>query len=111
MWIQVLAEAGNFSLHHCIQTGSGAHPASYPIGTRALSMGVKQSGYEADRSPPSSAEVKEYVELYSPSMQSWCGAQLKKAQWLCFTFYHDEKLFERVRAVFLVHIFHLISRM
>jgi hypothetical protein len=27
------AGAGNFSLHHCIQTGSGAHPASYPVGT------------------------------------------------------------------------------
>jgi len=23
-----LAGAGNFSLHHCIQTGSGGHPAS-----------------------------------------------------------------------------------
>jgi hypothetical protein len=28
------AGAGNFSLHHRVQTGSGAHPASYPIGTR-----------------------------------------------------------------------------
>jgi hypothetical protein len=25
--------AGNFSLHHRVQTGSGAHPASYPMGT------------------------------------------------------------------------------
>jgi hypothetical protein len=24
---------GNFSLHHRIQTGSGAHPPSYPVGT------------------------------------------------------------------------------
>jgi hypothetical protein len=28
------AEAGNFSLHHRVQNGSGAHPASYPMGTR-----------------------------------------------------------------------------
>jgi hypothetical protein len=28
------AEAGNFSLHHQVQNGSGAHPASYPMGTR-----------------------------------------------------------------------------
>jgi hypothetical protein len=28
------AGAGNFSLHHRIQTDSGAHSASYPIGTR-----------------------------------------------------------------------------
>jgi hypothetical protein len=27
-------EAGNFSLHHRVQNGSGAHPASYPTGTR-----------------------------------------------------------------------------
>jgi hypothetical protein len=25
---------GNFSLHHRVQNGSGAHPASYPMGTR-----------------------------------------------------------------------------
>jgi hypothetical protein len=26
------ARAGNFSLRHRVQTGSGAHPASYPMG-------------------------------------------------------------------------------
>jgi hypothetical protein len=31
---------------------------------RALSLGVKRPGREADHSPPSSAEVKELVELY-----------------------------------------------
>jgi hypothetical protein len=30
----------------------------------ALSLGVKRPGHEADLSPPSSAEVKECVELY-----------------------------------------------
>jgi hypothetical protein len=29
-----------------------------------LFMGVKQSGHEADNSPPTSAEVKEWMELY-----------------------------------------------
>jgi hypothetical protein len=28
-------EAGNFSLHHRVQNGSGAYPASYPMGTRS----------------------------------------------------------------------------
>jgi hypothetical protein len=28
------AGAGNFSLHHRVQNDSGAHPASYPMGTR-----------------------------------------------------------------------------
>jgi hypothetical protein len=45
----------NFSIHHRVQNGSGAHPASYPI---ALSLGVKQPGRGADHSNPSSAEVK-----------------------------------------------------
>jgi hypothetical protein len=28
------AGVGNFSLHHRVQNGSGAHAASYPMGTR-----------------------------------------------------------------------------
>jgi hypothetical protein len=58
------AGAGNFSLHHRVQNGSGAHPASYPRGTRGSFPGVKRPGHEADHSSPSSAEVKERVELY-----------------------------------------------
>jgi hypothetical protein len=46
-----------FSSPRCL-AGSGAHPASYSIGTRGFSLGVKQPGCEADHSPPSSAEVK-----------------------------------------------------
>jgi hypothetical protein len=43
---------------------------------RALSLGVKRPGREANHSPPSSAEVKEHVELYlrSPKTSLWCGA-------------------------------------
>jgi hypothetical protein len=39
-------------------------------------------GREADHSRPSSAEVKEWVELYlhSPNTPSWPGAQLGGAQ-------------------------------
>jgi hypothetical protein len=55
---------GNFSLWHCVQTGSGAHPASCPVDTGALSMRVKQPGHEADHSPPSNAKIKECLELY-----------------------------------------------
>jgi hypothetical protein len=45
----------------------------------ALSQGVKRLVREADHSPPSSAEVKECVELYlhSPNTPSWRGAQLQ----------------------------------
>jgi hypothetical protein len=51
--------AGNFSLHHHrLQDGSGANPASYPMGTWIFSLGVKRPGREADHSPQSSAQVK-----------------------------------------------------
>jgi hypothetical protein len=61
---------------HRVQNASGAHPASYPVGTRDSFPGVKRPGREADHSPPSSAEVKEWVELYlhSPNTPSSCGA-------------------------------------
>jgi hypothetical protein len=32
--VQFLTGAGNFSLHHCIQNSSRAHPASYPLGIK-----------------------------------------------------------------------------
>jgi len=43
---------------------------------RALSLGINGQGREADHSPPSTAEVKESVELYlhSPNTPSYCGA-------------------------------------
>jgi hypothetical protein len=53
------AGAGNVSLHHRVQNGSG--PTQLPIQwvPGALSLGVKRPEREADHSPPSSAEVKE----------------------------------------------------
>jgi hypothetical protein len=46
----------------------------------SLSLGIKPPERETDHSPPSSAEVKEWVELYlhSPDTPSWRGAQLKR---------------------------------
>jgi hypothetical protein len=38
------AEAGNFSLHHRVKTGSGTHTASYPMGTRRSFPGGKVAG-------------------------------------------------------------------
>jgi hypothetical protein len=48
---------GNFPLYHRVQNGLGAYPASYTMGTRVLSLGVRRPGRETDHSP-SSAEVK-----------------------------------------------------
>jgi len=41
------------------QTSSGAHPASYPMGTGGSFPEAKKLGHEADVSPPSSAEIKQ----------------------------------------------------
>jgi hypothetical protein len=38
------AGAGNFSLHHRVQNGSGARPASNPMGTRCSFPGGKATG-------------------------------------------------------------------
>jgi hypothetical protein len=38
------AWSGNFSLHHRVQNGSGAHPASYPMGTRGSFPAGKAAG-------------------------------------------------------------------
>jgi hypothetical protein len=52
------ARAEDFSSSLCVQTGSGAHPASCPMGTEGPFPGGKaRLGRDADHSPPSSAEV------------------------------------------------------
>jgi hypothetical protein len=53
------AAAKDFSSILCVQTGSGAHPASCTMGTGgSFPRGVKaRPGSDADHSPPSSAEV------------------------------------------------------
>jgi hypothetical protein len=51
--------AEDFSSSPCVQTGSGAHPASYPMGTGGPFPRSKAwPGHDADHLPPSSAEVK-----------------------------------------------------
>jgi hypothetical protein len=51
-----------------IQTGLGAHSVSYTIGNLSLSGRIKLLGHGVDHPPPSSAEVKERVELYIYSL-------------------------------------------
>jgi hypothetical protein len=53
------AGAKDFSSSLCVQTGSGAHPASCTMGTGGLFPGGKaRPGRDADHSPSSSAEVE-----------------------------------------------------
>jgi hypothetical protein len=52
------AGAKDFSSSLCVQTGSGAHPASCTVGTGGPFLGGKaRPGRDADHSPPSSTEV------------------------------------------------------
>jgi len=55
-----------------VQTGPGAHPASYTMGTGSRT-GVKRPDRVVDHPPPSRAEVRERVQpyLYSHSGPSW----------------------------------------
>jgi hypothetical protein len=77
-----MIKVGNFSLYYRVQTDSGAHPASYPMGTRS-----SFPEGEADHSPPSNAEVKnEWSYTSTPKNSSWRGAWLKHKEDFTFTF-------------------------
>jgi hypothetical protein len=89
--VRFSAGTGNFFFTTASRTA--LRPTQPPIQwvPGALSLGVKQPGHEADHSPPSSAEVREWAVLYlhSHNMSLWRGAQLKhrdnfnfKRKWL-----------------------------
>jgi hypothetical protein len=65
------AEAKDFSSSLCVQTSSGAHPASCTMGTGDPFSGAKaRPGRDANHSPPSSSEVANEYELYLLSPQN-----------------------------------------
>jgi hypothetical protein len=69
--VRSLAGAKDFSSSLCVQTGSGAHPASCPMGTGGPFPGGKaRPGRDAGHSPLSSAEVVNEQELYLLSSQA-----------------------------------------
>jgi hypothetical protein len=55
--VQFPAGVGYISLLHNVQTGSGAHPASYAMGMGSLSPGVKRPTRKTDLAPVPIAEV------------------------------------------------------
>jgi hypothetical protein len=58
-------EAEDFSSSLCIQTGSGAHPASCQMGTGgSFPRGKARPGRDDDHTPPSNAEIKYEYKLY-----------------------------------------------
>jgi hypothetical protein len=77
--VRSLTGAEDSSSSSCIQTGSGAHPASCTMGTRGpFPRGKARPGSDADHSPPSSVKVKNEQELYllSPHAPPWHVAGL-----------------------------------
>jgi hypothetical protein len=80
LWALLALQAGRFRdwipvgarFSTPVHTDPGAHPASYKMGTRSF-LGVKRPCCAADHPPPSTADVKERVEiyLYSPSGTLW----------------------------------------
>jgi hypothetical protein len=59
--VRFLAEAGNFSLHHRVQNGSGVHPASCPMGNRGYFLEVKGRG----------VKLTTYLHLVPRSKNKW----------------------------------------
>jgi len=76
---QVPAGAGNFSLHHCVHTGSGTHTAPIQWVPGALFLVVKWPGYEANHLSPSSAKVKS-AWSYTSTPQICLHGMVLKAQ-------------------------------
>ena len=69
-----------------VQTGPGAYPASYKMGTGFFQR-VKRPGRGVDHPPPSRAEVKERVELYL-YFPSWTFVACSRVNiTFTFTFY------------------------
>jgi len=69
-----------------VQTGHGAYPASYTMDTWSF-PGVKRPWRGVDHPPPSSAEVKERVELY---LYFLSGPSCPFLGWLYLYCYLDE---------------------
>jgi hypothetical protein len=73
------AEAKDFSSSLCVQSCSGAHPASCTMGTGgSFPGGNARPGRDADHSPPSSAEVENCRSYTSspPQTSPWRVAGL-----------------------------------
>jgi hypothetical protein len=71
-WRSIPSKGNTFL--HSVQTESGTHPVSYPMGTGSVFPGVKEKG-EVDHKTSPSAEVKNSGVIPSlPSTSSWRDA-------------------------------------
>jgi len=69
---------GFFSLRYHSQTGSGVHPALYPVGTGCFFQELKWPWREADISPPSNTEIKNAWSYTSALQYAFTALRLVK---------------------------------
>jgi len=65
----------NFSLHHCIQTGPGTNPVSYPMATGG-SLSQEWSNWNMNLTTCLHLvpRLEMHGAIQSPITSSWCGA-------------------------------------
>jgi hypothetical protein len=82
------------SLPHKLQTGPGAHLASYPVGTGSSFPWEKRPTCEGNRSHPSKEEVKNCGDILPvPHMSSWVVIKLiKHRENFAFTFNNNTNI-------------------
>jgi hypothetical protein len=92
--VQFLVGRVSFPLRHLVQTGSGAHTAYFLMGTREALPPVR----EPDRSPPSTAEIKNaWSHDFSPTYVFMAWYLFKHRGNFTFTFYLPTYLISRGR--------------
>jgi hypothetical protein len=111
------AGAKNFSSILCVQTGSGAHPASCTMGTGGHFPGCRaRPGRDADKSPhlvPRSWMSRSYISS-PPSASMACNVIASLFTFtLCYYWKHAQGFFSNFRTVlsFLQPIYHIYRRM
>jgi hypothetical protein len=85
--------ARNISLHHRVQTGSGAHLAPYPMDARGSFPRIKVAGMWSWQLTSIQCRGQECMELYlySSNIPSWRGAQLKHRDNFTFTLWRTSR--------------------
>jgi hypothetical protein len=83
--VWVPAGAGNFSLRHRIQTGSGTHPASNSVGTRDSFPGGKSSRPNHSHLAPRSRMLWDIPPLTQYAFMAWCSVKTQGQIYLYLT--------------------------
>jgi hypothetical protein len=83
-WLELNDLGMEVSLLHIVQTGSGIHPISYSLGSKAPSSG-KAAGPGADHSPPTNAQVRKtliYISTAPYVLRAQCLISYAQGQFL-----------------------------